>query len=70
METDSAKTVEKTYQHLFLKEMSEYFCNENHYNPVRAKSYGGFWKRLVACIIDGLIIGVVNGLSQPLWDWG
>ena len=34
--------------------------SENHYNPVRAKSYGGFWKRLVSCIIDGLIIGVIN----------
>jgi len=55
---------------VFKRDAQNSSVSENHYNPVRAKSYGGFWKRLVACIIDGLIIGVVNWFVSAFMGLG
>ena len=32
--------------------------------PARAMIYGGFWIRVGAALIDGIILGVVNGILQ------
>jgi uncharacterized RDD family membrane protein YckC len=35
--------------------------------PAQAANYGGFWIRVVAYIIDAIIVGVVNGILDAIF---